>query len=157
MPSHNIPPVWDENSKVLILGSFPSPKSRETGFFYGHPQNRFWKILSAVFEEELPTTTEEKKAFLLKNGIALWDVIKSCEIVGADDNSIKDPVPNDLSIIKADIKAVFTTGKTATLYYKKFTGKDSIYLPSPSPANRAVNDDKMKDAYGVIKKYCKGE
>ena len=150
---HNIPPLFDENSKVLILGSFPSPRSREAGFFYGHPQNRFWKVLAAVFEEETPRSIEDKKRFLHSHHIALWDVIERCEITGADDNSIKNATPNDFSLIKANIKATFTTGKTATDLYEKFTGGRSIYLPSPSPANRAVKFDNMVAAYAEIKKY----
>ena len=96
MTVHPIPPVYDEDSKVLILGSFPSVKSREEGFFYGHPQNRFWRVVSSVFDEDMPQTTEEKRAFLLRRNIALWDVIASCEIEGSSDASIKDVVPNDL-------------------------------------------------------------
>ena len=154
---HNIPPVWDENSKVLILGSFPSPKSRESGFFYGHPQNRFWDVLAIVFEEEKPKTISEKKDFLLSHHIALWDVIGSCDISGADDASIENATPNDLSQIKADIKATFTTGKTATAYYEKFHGKRSVYLPSPSPANRAVKKERMIEEYMKIRHVLEGE
>ena len=101
MEQHNIPPVWDEHSRILILGSFPSVKSREGRFFYHHPQNRFWKVLSAVLEEPLPETVEEKKAMLLRNRIALWDVIAACEIQGSGDSSIRNAVPNDLSVIRA--------------------------------------------------------
>lgn len=140
---HNIPPVFDKNSKVLVLGSFPSPKSRTFGFFYGHPQNRFWKVLSSVLKCELPQSTEEKKNMLLANGIALWDVLESCEIKGAADSSIKNPQPNDLGRIfsAADIKAVFMTGKAAYRYYEKFfAAKYDVpffLLPSPSSANCA--------------------
>lgn len=154
---HNIAPVWAENSRVLILGSFPSPKSRESGFFYGHPQNRFWATLAAVFEEETPRTIPDKKAFLLSHKIALWDVLKSCDIVGADDSSIENAEPNDLGVIKADVKAVFTTGKAATAYYEKFHGKKSIYLPSPSPANRAVKTEKLIEEYRKIRTILEGE
>ena len=154
---HNIDPVWDENSKVLVLGSFPSPKSRSSGFFYGHPQNRFWKILSAVFEEDTPSTIDEKKTFLLSHGIALWDVLGKCDIVGADDSTIENAEPNDLSAIKANVRAVFTTGKVATRYYEEYFGKKSIYLPSPSPANRAVSDEKMIEEYKKIKLALEGE
>ena len=114
MPVHPIAPVFDKNSKVLILGSFPSVRSREEGFFYGHPQNRFWKVTSRIFGEELPVTIEEKKAFLIRNHIALWDVIGSCEIDGSSDSSIRDVTVNDLSVILdvADIRAIFLNGRT---------------------------------------------
>ena len=159
MVFHELPPVYSERSKVLILGSFPSPKSRETGFYYGHPQNRFWKVLAAVFGETTPTTIEKKKTFLYAHDIALWDVIASCEIVGAGDSTIRDAVPNDFSVIRsaAKIKAVFTTGKTAAKLYKKFTGSDSIVLPSPSPANCAVSIDDMVKEYEIIKQILSEE
>lgn len=140
---HPIPPVYDSNSKILILGSFPSVKSREAGFFYGHPQNRFWKVLAALLKDNLPSNIEEKRAFLLLHGIALWDVIASCSITGSSDASIKDVVPNDiLPILKsAEVAQVFTNGKTADSLYKKYllpqTGRNSICLPSTSPANAA--------------------
>ena len=123
---------------MLILGSFPSPKSREYGFFYGHPQNRFWKVLAAVLEKPLPRTNEEKHAFLLENGIALWDVLHACEIEGASDASIAAPEPNDLSPIlsAAKIRAVFTTGGTAAKLYKRHiqpaVGREAIPLPRPA-------------------------
>ena len=159
MVLHELPPVYTKRSKVLILGSFPSPKSRETGFYYGHPQNRFWKVLAAVFGEETPKTIEEKKAFLAAHDIALWDVISSCEIVGAGDSTIRDARPNDFSVIfsAAKIRAVFTTGKTATKLYKKFTGSDSIVLPSPSPANCAFSMDDMVKEYEKIKQILSEE
>lgn len=141
--THPIPPVYDQNSRILILGSFPSAKSREIGFFYGHPQNRFWKLLSALYEEELPRSVEEKKAFLLRHGIALWDVIGSCEIEGSSDASIKNAVPNDIRLIlgAAQIRAIYTAGKTAKKFYDKHTfptvGREAICLPSTSPANAA--------------------
>ena len=153
MPVHNIPPVWDENSKVLILGSFPSPRSRADGFFYAHPQNRFWKALAAVFDEEVPQGKDERKAFTLQHGIALWDVIGSCDIQGASDASVKNAIPNDFSLIGGDIRAVFTTGKLATALYQEKTGKPSRYLPSPSPANRATSFEKLVEAYAEIKKF----
>lgn len=154
---HNIPPVFDENSTVLILGSFPSVKSRESEFFYGHPQNRFWKVTAAVFSCPVPQTVEEKKAFLLKNNIALWDVLASCEIEGSADSSIKNAVPNDVSIIlsKAKIKGIFVNGKTAEKYYKKFIqpkiGTEAVCLPSTSPANAAKTLDELIEAWQGIK------
>jgi hypoxanthine-DNA glycosylase len=135
--------VFDEHSKILILGSFPSPKSRQNGFYYGYPQNIFWRTLSLVLEQKQPSDNKESKtAFLLQNKIALWDVLYSCKITGANDNTIQNPISNDFSIIfkKAKIKAVFTTGKKADALFKKLCAKnvgfDSIYLPSTSPANR---------------------
>ena len=143
---HNIPPVFDKNSKVLVLGSFPSPKSREMKFFYGHKQNRFWTVISRVFEEPFPETAEERRAFLLRNGIAMWDVCASCDIVGASDSSIKNAVPNDFSEIfkTSEIRAVFCTGKASHTLYTKLcahvTGMRAEYLPSTSAANRANFD-----------------
>ena len=119
---HPIPPVFDRNSKILILGSFPSVKSREGHFFYHHPQNRFWKTLAGVLDVPVPDTIAEKKAFLLSHRIALWDVIASCSIEGSSDSSIRDVVPNALSRIlsAADIQAIFCNGKTSWNYYKKY-------------------------------------
>ena len=159
MVIHPIEPIYDKSSKILILGSFPSVKSREEGFFYGHKQNRFWKVVSEVFEEGEPVTIEEKKALLLRNKIALWDVIKSCDIVGSSDSSISNVVPNDLSIIlsTADIKAIYVNGKTAHKYYKKYTEpvikRSAICLPSTSPANAAWSMEKLLSAWKIIKKY----
>ncbi len=142
---HNIPPVFNENSEILILGSFPSVKSRESEFFYGHPQNRFWKVTAAVFGCDVPETVEEKKSFLLKNHIALWDVIGMCEITGSADSSIKNVVPNDISVIldTAKIKHIYVNGKTAEKYYNKYIlpyiGIKAECLPSTSPANAAKN------------------
>jgi hypoxanthine-DNA glycosylase len=136
--------VYDEHSKVLILGSFPSPKSRQNGFYYAHPQNIFWQTLSLVLQKSLPSNDKKSKInFLLQNQIALWDVLHSCKISGADDNTIADPVLNDFSVIfkKAKIRAVFTTGKTSTALFQKLCSKkygfEPFYLPSTSPANRA--------------------
>ena len=128
MLTHPIEPIYDKNSKILILGSFPSVKSREEGFFYGHPQNRFWKVIAEIFGNNLPnekfklSTIEEKKQFLLENNIAVWDVIKSCDIEGSSDSSIKNVVPNDLSIILevADIEKIIVNGKKAEQLYKKY-------------------------------------
>ena len=153
---HPIAPVYDENSKVLILGSFPSVKSREAHFFYGHPQNRFWKLMASVFEDDIPETIEEKRAFLLRHNIALWDVIKSCDIIGSSDASIKNVVPNDLSIIPnaANIRNIFVNGKTAYKYYEKYTkpiiGREAICLPSTSPANAAWNMERLKNEWNIL-------
>ena len=141
MITHPIAPVFDGNSKILILGSFPSVKSREQMFFYGHPKNRFWKVLASVFDDTLPLTVNEKRAFLLKNGVAVWDVIASCDIIGSSDSSIRNVKPNDIEIIlsAAEIKAIFVNGKTAEKYYNKYLKekihREAILLPSTSPAN----------------------
>ena len=159
MVIHPIEPIYDKSSKILILGSFPSVKSREECFFYGHKQNRFWKVISGVFEEEEPGTIEEKKALLIRNKIALWDVIQSCDIVGSSDSSITNVVPNDLSRIlnTADIKTIYVNGKTALKYYEKYTEpvtkRPAICLPSTSPANAAWNMEKLLSAWKIIKKY----
>ncbi len=154
--NHPIAPVFDENSKILILGSFPSKKSRDTVFFYGHPQNRFWKVLSNVFSEEIADSTEAKKSFLLSHGIALWDVIASCDIVGSSDSSIKNAVPNDISRILniADIKAIFVNGKTSEKYYKKYietkVGRKAVCLPSTSPANAVWSLEKLTKEWQIL-------
>lgn len=149
MITHPIPPIYDENSRILILGSFPSVKSREEMFFYGHRQNRFWKVTAAVFECDVPQTVDEKRKFLLRNRIALWDVIASCDITGSSDSSIKNVVPNDVSVIfeKGDIKEIFVNGKTALFYYDKYLkntlGREAVCLPSTSPANAAYSLERL--------------
>lgn len=159
MIKHPFPPLFDENSKILILGSFPSVKSREINFFYGHPQNRFWKVTAAVFGSPVPKTTEEKRSFLLSNGIALWDVIASCDIEGSSDSSIKNVAANDLSPIlsKAPIEKIFVNGKTAKKYYDKYakpaTGIDAEVLPSTSPANAAWSLEKLINAWSAVRLF----
>ncbi len=158
---HEFGPFYDKDSKVLILGSIPSPKSREQGFYYGHPRNRFWMVLADVLGEEMPETVDERKTMLAKHHIALWDVLDSCEIKGASDTSIKDPVANDMRVIldKADIKAIFTTGTKADDLYRKMCypvcGVPSIKLPSTSPANCGCSYEKLKEGYGQILDYLK--
>ena len=153
---HEIPPVYDARSRVLILGTFPSPKSREYGFFYGHPQNRFWKVLAALFQSPVPQTNEQKRAFLLERRVALWDVLASCEIEGASDASIKNAVPNDLSPIlqTARIRAICTTGAKAAALYKRHiqpvTGIPAVALPSTSPANCARSLESLCTSYRMI-------
>lgn len=153
---HEISPVYDKHSKILILGSFPSVKSRECGFFYGHPQNRFWKVLAGVLEVDVPTTIEEKKAMLLKHHIAVWDVIASCTITGSSDSSIKDVVPNDFSDIlsTAQIERIYANGATAYKLYdkyaKKITGIEAVKLPSTSPANAAFRLERLIENWKVI-------
>lgn len=154
--THPFPPLYDKNSKILILGSFPSVKSREQMFFYGHAQNRFWKVISSVFNSPCPDTITQKKAFLLSSGIALWDVISSCEITGSSDSSIKNVTANDLSPILAEsnIQKIFVNGKTAEKYYNKYTKdiikREAICLPSTSPANAVWTLDKLIDEWKVI-------
>ncbi|MBR2885603.1 MAG: DNA-deoxyinosine glycosylase [Clostridia bacterium] len=155
--NHPFGPLYNENSKVLILGSFPSVKSREENFFYGHPQNRFWKVLSKVLDKKTPQTIDEKRELLLECGIALWDVIASCEITGSSDSSIKDVTANDISVIldAADIKKIYVNGKTAEKYFNKYiknkTGREAVCLPSTSPANAAWSVDRLALAWEVIK------
>lgn len=154
---HPIAPVYDEHSRILILGSFPSVRSREDGFFYGHPQNRFWKILAALFSSSEPLTIAEKKSFLLSHGIALWDVIASCDITGSADSSIKNAVPNDVERIlqRTDIEKIFVNGKTSEKYYNKYLkeklGRNAVCLPSTSPANAAWTMERLIEAWSVIR------
>jgi len=158
---HEFGPFYDENSKVLILGTIPSPKSRELGFYYGHPRNRFWQVLADVLGEEFPETLEDKKLLAKNHGIALWDVLASCEINGASDASIRDAEPNDMNVIlqKADIKAIFATGAKAHELYRKMCypacGVEAIRLPSTSPANCGFSYEKLKEEYGQILTYLK--
>ena len=153
---HPIAPVYNADSKILILGTMPSPKSREAGFYYSHPRNRFWPVLAALFGEEIPGTNEEKRDLLLRHHIALWDVIASCEIAGASDTSIRNAVPNPIGelIAKTKIKAVYTTGQKAYQLYQKHcypeTGIAAVPLPSTSPANAAMSLEKLIEAYRVI-------
>lgn len=141
--SHTFPPVYDDKSKILILGSFPSVKSREEGFYYGHPRNRFWKVLSAICGCDEPDTIDAKKIMLLKNQIAIWDVIDSCDIKGSSDSSIKNVIPADIKglVEKTKIQKIYANGKTAEKLYckhiKPLTGMGIVALPSTSPANAA--------------------
>ena len=152
--SHPIPPVYDSHSRILILGSFPSVKSRKNGFFYGHSRNRFWKTVSAVIGRPEPKSIEEKKKMLLDSGIALWDIIASCEISASSDSSIKNAVPNDISPIlaAADIRRIFVNGKTAEKYYLKYLAEKTGMpcMPSTSPANAAYSLDKLIEAWRII-------
>ena len=156
--SHDFEPVFDENSKVLILGTFPSVKSRENQFYYGHPQNRFWKVIAGLTESEVPQTIEEKKKLLLEHGIAIWDVIESCDIIGSSDSSIKNVVPNDIDDIvkKSHIERIFTNGKKADELYKKYieqtVGISAECLPSTSPANAVWTLEKLCEEWKIIQK-----
>ncbi len=154
---HPIKPLFNENSNTLILGSFPSVKSREQMFFYGHPQNRFWRTLAGVYGENVPETIEEKREFVLSHNLALWDVLASCEIIGSADSSIKNAVPNDLSVILDNTKVdrIFVNGKTAEKYYKKYLHKkygiQAVCLPSTSPANASYSLEKLINEWNIVK------
>ena len=160
MTDHPIAPVWDAHSRVLILGSFPSVRSRETGFFYGHPQNRFWRVLALLWEEEPPVTVEEKIDFLHRRHLAVWDVIASCEITGSADSSIRNVTPTDIApiISGADIRCICTNGGTAASLYRRYQVSAApalphITLPSTSPANAAWNLNRLCEAWCEVKKY----
>ena len=154
--THEFPPVYDGNCRILILGSFPSVKSREINFYYGHSQNRFWKVLAAVTGALLPETTDEKKTFLLEHNIALWDVIAQCEIRGSSDSSIRNVVPNDLRLIldAAPVREIYCNGNTAyrlfNKYQKDVCGCEAVRLPSTSPANAAWSLERLTEAWGCI-------
>lgn len=154
---HPFPPLYDENSKILILGSFPSVKSREAMFFYGHPQNRFWRVIAALYGEETPRNIDEKKRLILSHNLALWDSIQSCTITGSSDSSVKDVVPNDLSLITGNsrVDRVFCNGALSHKMYMKFifplTNIKAVKLPSTSPANAAYSLDRLIEEWKVIK------
>ena len=153
---HPFGPLYDENSRVLILGSFPSVKSREQNFFYGHPQNRFWKVIAAVTGGQVPKTIDEKRALILDNGLALWDSIASCEITGSSDSSIRNAKANDIRIIteNCDIKKIFCNGKKSHELYRKYiepvTGREAVCLPSTSPATAQWTLEKLIREWSVI-------
>lgn len=146
---HTFSPVYNEESRILILGSFPSVKSRENQFYYGHPQNRFWKVISAVLHENVPTTIEEKKTLLLTHHIALWDTIYSCDIIGSSDSSIRNVVPTDLHTVveQSKIQHIYCNGRTSGKYFEKYQqktlGMTAEVLPSTSPANAAFGLEKL--------------
>lgn len=150
---HTIPPVFSAESEILILGTMPSPKSREAAFYYAHPQNRFWPVLARVYGVPLPATLESKTALLLSHRLALWDVLNSCDIKGASDASIQNPVPNDIAglLAKTNVSRVLCTGKTAARYYAALvepsTGIPCEVLPSPSAANARTSLDALVNAY----------
>lgn len=153
---HPFPPLYDSESEILILGSFPSVKSREQKFFYGHKQNRFWKVMAAVLETAVPETIEEKKKMLYRHHIALWDSIYSCDIIGSSDSSIKNVVPTDLNRIleESEVERIFCNGKASGNYYKKYqesrTGIEATVLPSTSPANAAFSLEKLIEIWKCI-------
>lgn len=155
--THPFPPLYDEKSETLILGSFPSVKSRENMFFYGHPQNRFWKVISKIYDEKLPDTIGEKKALILNHRLALWDSIRSCAIVGSSDSSVRDVVPNDISeiISNSKIDRIFCNGALSYKMYMKYifptTEIKALKLPSTSPANAAYSLERLIGEWSVIK------
>ena len=155
--THPFGPLYSGESRVLILGSFPSVKSREQNFFYGHPQNRFWKVISALFGETAPTTIDDKKRLILNNKLALWDSIAGCEITGSSDSSIRNARANDISMIldNAPIEHIYTNGKKSHELYVKYiepaVGREAICLPSTSPTNAQWTLDRLIDAWSVIK------
>ena len=152
--AHEFPPLYNENSRILILGSFPSIKSREQKFFYGHPQNRFWKILAALYQEKELGSIEEKRDFALRHGIALYDSIEECDIVGSSDSSIRNVVPADLSPIfeAARIGHIYTNGKASARMFEKYqsTKVPMTCLPSSSPANAAWSLERLIEAWRII-------
>ncbi len=156
---HKFEPVFDNNSKVLILGSFPSVKSREQGFYYGHPQNRFWRLIAQICCCDVPCTIDEKKRLCISNGIALWDTVASCDIEGSSDSSIKNVKPNDLRIItdSCDIKELFINGGTAyrlfVKYQQNLINRTAVRLPSTSPANAVWSFERLYNEWKIIEKY----
>ena len=162
MIRHPFPPLFDARSQILILGSFPSVKSRETAFFYGHPQNRFWKVMAGLLGEPFPETIPARRAMLLAHGVALWDVIASCEIRGSSDASIRNVAPNDLEqiLVHAPIRQVFANGQTAGRLYRKYQEgplcekygdrAKAVILPSTSPANAAWSLERLMDSWRRI-------
>lgn len=153
---HSFEPVYDKASEILILGTLPSVKSRENNFYYGHKQNRFWKVLAALLKEPLPDTIEEKKAMLLAHRIALWDVIQSCDIKGSSDSSIKNVQPTDIGMIleKTNVTQIYANGNKAGQLYQRYqypvTGRKATVLPSTSPANAAWSLKRLCEAWYVI-------
>lgn len=148
---HPVEALFNENSKILILGTFPSVKSREAKFFYGHPQNRFWRVMARLCDADIPQTVEDKKNLILDNHFALWDVIHSCDVEGSADSSIKNVVPNDISVIlkNSKVSRIFVNGKKAESLYKKYlekeTGITAVCLPSTSPANASWSEDGLTE------------
>lgn len=153
---HSFEPVYDKVSEILILGTLPSVKSRENNFYYGHKQNRFWKVLATLLKEQVPDTIEEKKAMLLAHRIALWDVIQSCDIKGSSDSSIKNVQPTDIGMIleKTNITRIYANGNKAGQLYKRYqfpvTGIEAMVLPSTSPANAAWSLERLCEVWYVI-------
>lgn len=156
---HEFPPIYDKESRILILGSLPSVKSREQKFYYGHPQNRFWRVIAGLTGNDVPQRIEEKRAMLLREHIAVSDVIAECDIIGSSDSSIRNVVPMDLWEIldNADIRQIYANGGTAGKLFQKYQhkscGREIISLPSTSPANAAFSLDRLLQEWGRILEY----
>lgn len=156
---HNIPPIYGKDSRVLILGSFPSQKSRENAFFYAHPRNRFWRVISTLCSESEPITVCDKRSLLLRHGIALWDVCAECDIEASSDSAIRNVIPNDIPrlLSETSVKHIFTNGSTADKLYNKLifplTNLPSVCLPSTSPANASKNFESLYNEWQTIKHY----
>ena len=156
LQAHTFDPVFDKNSRVLVLGTLPSVKSRESGFYYGHPRNRFWRVIAAVLSRPVPESIGEKRELLLGGGIALWDVVRRCDITASADSSIRDAEPNDIGLILSScrIKNIFANGQTAARLYDRLLrpscGRDIIALPSTSPANASWSEARLIDAWRRI-------
>lgn len=153
---HTFEPVWDKHSAILIVGTFPSVKSRENNFYYGHPQNRFWKLLAGLYDQELPKTIEEKKSLILSCHLAVWDVISQCDIIGSSDSSIRNVVASDIAglLAKSRIHTIAANGAKAYELYNKHqlaqTGLEAVKLPSTSPANAAWSLERLQEAWGRV-------
>lgn len=153
---HPFGPLYDSRSKILILGSLPSVKSREQVFFYGHPQNRYWRLMAALLGEAVPSTIAEKKEMVLRHRIAMWDTVYSCDIIGSSDSSIKNVVPTDLSDIlrSSEVTRIFCNGNASGAYYRRYheakTGISAVVLPSTSPANAAWGFERLVEAWRVV-------
>jgi len=158
---HPLAPVCDDHSRVLVLGTMPSPASRAVNFYYGNPRNRFWRVLAALWDEPVPEANEGRRALCLAHRIALWDVLASCDIVGASDASIEEPVPNDLSLVldSAPIETIFCTGSTAARLYRQLIepvlGRSCVALPSTSPANARMRLSDLVSAYAPLRDACR--
>jgi hypoxanthine-DNA glycosylase len=156
MLTHPFPPLFSEESNTLILGSFPSVKSREAMFFYGHPQNRFWKVIASLYGAPVPASIPEKRELILQNRLALWDSIASCEITGSSDSSIKNAAPTDLGLIlrSSKVDRIFCNGTASFNIYCKYQlpllGIEAVKLPSTSPANAAWSLEKLITAWQAI-------
>ena len=157
---HPFGPLYSDHSKILILGSFPSVKSREQNFFYGHPQNRFWKVIASVFDEPVPATVEEKKELIISHDLALWDSIAGCEITGSSDASIRNARPNDIGIIlsSCSIAQIYCNGRKSHELFRKYIEpviqRGAVCLPSTSPANAQWSLDRLTEAWSAIKDSC---
>lgn len=156
---HTFDPVWNQHSEILILGTFPSVKSRENHFYYGHPQNRFWKLIASIYEEAVPETVDEKKELILKHHLAVWDVIDQCDIIGSSDSSIRNVIPCDLTVMlsQSNIHTVIANGAKAYDLYQKYqlpnTGLKAHKLPSTSPANAAWSLQRLQEAWGSVLRH----